>query len=590
MSKDQKKTRKDIENNKEDNKNVKSSKSRNKSTRDSKGSGGSSKNNTSKRKGTGRVQQKKDERDKSKAPVQNKEENKSDNPVTENDKKRTNHWSWYAADESILRDSASFSYNTPIGVNVDWGLPTGYKLNSRLKTLPGVMVLPYLPVPGEANGDRTDAVNIAAQNLYTYVRHVNSGSRNYEPSDLMMYVLAMDGIYCGLEYIRRAYGIERVYSIKNRYLGQYLNRVSGVNDMTSQLVNYRTMYNLMVKRIGALCVPNSFPILKRHSWMTSMIFADAQTAKAQLYVYRPYALPKWSPRTSETGSSLQYVALQGGTISDFEEVLTGMLDAILSDEDCGVMSGDILKAFGDSGVVKLESLSEDYTVEPVVDYSVLSQIQNTVTVPLTMEAGGPIVVQVSDTTGLASYIQFSFPLNSSTCIGGAAGLAKAIPSDYDINKILTVYTEVPEPKDTMVASRNMVTIKSEHGSTFDSADFIFGTELFVGLEIYTDPSDYALTTRLTTQTIIRVELNESNTTNLFNLASLHTKFACAPSIYVFATSQVEANVFYQLIGDLDNYTIIAPVNMHNMHTAATLNEYSVPLMGAFSNKTGKGLS
>lgn len=53
-----------------------------------------------------------------------------------------------------------------------------------------------------------------------------------------------------------------------------------------------------------------------------------------------------------------------------------MLNALISSEDIGIMSGDILKAYGSENMMKVSSIGEDFRIEPVYSKEVLTQINS----------------------------------------------------------------------------------------------------------------------------------------------------------------------------------------------------------------------
>lgn len=302
---------------------------------------------------------------------------------------KDNDWTWYAANEQLLRDSASFSYNYPLGSPINWN---SMRQDKNDLAVPGVMSFETSTCFGFTD-DANDAINIASRNIYTYVRHANSGSSNYDAPDLMIYLMAMDSIYSTLAYLKRVYGIANVYSYTNRYLPQTLVRANHINfdDLLAHLSDYRGQINALVVKAGSMCVPDTMPIFKRHMWLYSGLYYDTPTDdKAQIYMHVPHGYWKAEYNSSAApGVFLQWHPwwLQSGALSapktDFTfnmgralTVLTDMLDAVLSNESFNIMSGDILKAYTAGSIMKLEQIPESYTVVPTYSEEVLDQIQN----------------------------------------------------------------------------------------------------------------------------------------------------------------------------------------------------------------------
>lgn len=64
-----------------------------------------------------------------------------------------------------------------------------------------------------------------------------------------------------------------------------------------------------------------------------------------------------------------------------------MLNALLTNPDAGLISGDILKAYGSNGVLQVNPLASDYSLTPVHDMDILMQIRNASYIPIVMNSG-----------------------------------------------------------------------------------------------------------------------------------------------------------------------------------------------------------
>lgn len=104
----------------------------------------------------------------------------------------------------MVKDVASLSFNLPYGTRS--GLPSPSNRESRVTTsVPGILTIRFVTSLGVANGSVASAINVAAKNIYSYVRFANSGARNYDSPDLMMYLLAMDSAYMFYAYLTKLY-------------------------------------------------------------------------------------------------------------------------------------------------------------------------------------------------------------------------------------------------------------------------------------------------------------------------------------------------------------------------------------------------
>lgn len=153
--------------------------------------------------------------------------NKADVPHVKTSSSKDNDPSWYTHIYPLVNDVANFNYNIPVGTpfdpysNVPRVENTRYNLGVNKETtlgrvVPGIMTFNVTPSIGYS-ADPTSAPNIAAQQMYTIVRKANSGAVNYDKTDLMMTVIAMDNAYMLYEILLRAYRSIGKYDPNSRY-------------------------------------------------------------------------------------------------------------------------------------------------------------------------------------------------------------------------------------------------------------------------------------------------------------------------------------------------------------------------------------
>lgn len=263
---------------------------------------------------------------------------------------------WYATNSQILKDAASFSYNDALGApfRVDriWDFQNPARPSIFTASIPGLMSIQLYPTPGVST-DHFSPINIAAQNIYSYVRYQNSGAANYNPPDLMMYLLAMDSLFSCWNWMKRIYGIASQYSQKNRYMPYALLRANGLkpDEIFANLSDLRAFINQCAARISAFCVPAVMPYFVRHSWLYSNVYKDSDTDKAQQYMFVPAIFYQYDETSSTTGTQLTQVNVcnhNTGTPIGFSalcQIITDMMNALQYSEDVGIMSGESLNSF-----------------------------------------------------------------------------------------------------------------------------------------------------------------------------------------------------------------------------------------------------
>ena len=300
---------------------------------------------------------------------------------------KPNDWRWYAQNEQLLKDSSSFPYSWPLGNKLNLGV-NAPEVNKG--SLPGVMAIWTAPTFGWSDNPNSP-VNVAARNIYSFVRHANSGHANYDAPDLMLYMCAMDSIYSYLSFLKRVYGVISTYSYTNRYYPKAVITAMTVDydDIQRNLADFRGFINSFAVKVGSMCIPASMSYMAKHMWMYSGLYYDSDQDKAQTYLFVPNNLYRYALDTDGAGmlesfSLAEYYTTRGTSDHDpsyinFEglrKIADDMLNPILRSEDMNIMSGDILKAFGAANIYKVEGIGETYTVLPSYEPEVLDQIQN----------------------------------------------------------------------------------------------------------------------------------------------------------------------------------------------------------------------
>lgn len=500
-----------------------------------------------------------------------------------------NDWTWYANNEYLLRDSASLAYSNPAGVPFNWR-NAKMGVSGSNYSFPGIITLEVAPTIGGALNP-SDAVNVAARNIYSYVRHANSGHANYDAPNLMLYLLAMDSLYSAYSWLTRAYGLIRTFSQKNRYIPEPLFAAMGLdyNDFLYNQVQFRFWLNTVAERIGSLCVPASMTYMMRHMWMFQNVFVDNMGLKAQMYVYNPAYFVKYVPVAEGIDAPALENTLQVNPPSvklTFEAVsaaVNEMIDCVMRQEDLNIMSGDILKAFGEGSVWKLVPIHEDYDITAVYSDEVLHQIHNATCCNQSWFAS----------TGARRY-KFYEHIDAATAVSWIKQTEMPGDSLSPLGWILDVHTDTPDPALTMVATRLMHGCGDwelqNPGLTSQNVT-ICGSEvctrMFVTSAALAAP--FGPVTELLSTTVQQGSNTDTLIAQMKNAAKL-ANFSMHPSMYVYKISQVSTQpVRYgvqvaEVISDIDNYTLITNEELIKMHETALLSEFNVPLMGSWAHK------
>lgn len=515
------------------------------------------------------------------------------------DKGGNNAPEWYAQNAQLLADAASFPYSFPLGTSYNVKKITdvpGFTTDS----VGGIFVASLQPTIGVAT-DANSPVNVAARNLYSYVRHANSGHANYDAPDLMLYIIAMSSLYSFHAWLQRAYGTMMLYSPTNRYYPKAVIEAMGLDfdDLMSNLAQFRYLLNQVAVKVGSMCVPATLSYFARQVWMYSGIYVDSLTNKAQSYMYNPTsffvfnALAEGDDPTQYTGGELKKLSRTifpgaGITVAQLTGLFNEMMNPILSNEDLNIMSGDILKAFGEGQVYHIPDTPENYIVLPTYNPEVLSQIQNS-------NAVGGVNIDVTQDVTIGGGFLISKPY---TEYANAAYTTRAVLNSGD--KVITMLKDAVQPADTMVASRLITRMSLPEGqkayvescgseicTRFTLVKFGFDNNSVWSVQfLSTDDGSCVLNTQIDYAGNMAEEALTKLITDLKFMSYL-SQFDQHPEILLLTTitsipstgSKLKENTYSGSLFDLANYTVIDQQAIAKMHEVALLSEFDVLQMG-----------
>jgi hypothetical protein len=507
-------------------------------------------------------------------------------------KEVANDPNWYLVNGQLAQNVANFSYNLATGERIHLApdITTGTGLKPTNMRLPGVCAIHTGPSVGVANG-ATAPVNVAMKDIYSFVRHANSGHANYDAPDLMLYLLAADSVQTFWAYMVRAYGIARVYSQVNRYMGDAMLTAMGFNpdSLRSNMPQFLAFINQYAIKASVLAVPNTMTYFLRHQWMYHNIYMDEDNAKAQTYMYVPSYLYKYNINETTNAGELVPVWLcdkisANGVIltatpkawTEIASIATDILNAMLSQEDCGIMSGDILKAYGSDKLFRFDQIPTEYAISPVYSEEVLEQFHNTdflghfVGVATSIE--GTVKVQIDPDAAFTVAQDTGIGQGTLRCNPYVVGSAWNAYS-----KFLDFWKDDVTPEMSLVASRNKAHatlvnygVVNKQGTAVANAiamalesvgsEFVFCAEIF-----YYD----SLTGVLSSIDV----MPSSAATTTYNTAAVaqSTKFNEFPLL-----PGVAAGFLNMPVGEMSNFTVISGAEVTAMHNCAMLSMFGVP--------------
>lgn len=503
---------------------------------------------------------------------------------------KLNHPEWYAKNEQLLTSSASFSYSWPLGNNLDLNYDHS-TLNDTIKatlknteSIPGLCSLQWVPTIGYSV-DKNSPVNIAARNIYSWVRHANSGSANYDAPDLMMYLVAADSLYSLYAMMRRLYGVMRLYTPLNKYYPEALVRAMGFdfNDMQDNLANLNFFINEFAIKVGSTAVPADMAYHRRHIWLNDNIYVDnATSGKAQTYMFVQKAYFKFN-NLGTTGTKLTSEVLPDNcTFKQLTEFARSILSPIMGDEDFGIMSGDIIKAYGITNCIKLDEVPTNYTVLPLFDPDTLLQIKNMSLVGNPQFSSSSIPVsklEVTQDPSINEGILISNPVFGEYVEDTPGNPGNSAPL---LKKLITQYVDAPAPIDTMRATR-FATIASESialsGTNLVANVFkTFGSEVATLAEIWTwsksTSGTWSLSKVQTTMGLDYIEDHGGTPAVNSSIAKIIKSISVMdyfPIVYLCERGQPIDYIF-----EVNAYTTMVVHDLEKLHETALISEFDVP--------------
>nr|AVD54030.1 capsid [Macaque picobirnavirus 4] len=491
-----------------------------------------------------------------------------------------NDLKWYGKG-TLLKDAASFSFPTASGrkhtvIDLQPGITVSADFQ-RYQVYPGIMELDMINLPGSI-GSWHDPVNVMIRKIYSFIRHQNSGSKNYDAADLGVYFQVYDNAVSFYAYMVRLYGTLRSLIVQNSYTPQDLVTVMGADytDLVANMAAFRAYINTYAVRLAALKVPSNLHFIERHMWLYSNIFADAPTPKAQMYIIKPAAFWEYTvgstPETTKFALTEVVPACADGSRYTYERLrVTGdrFLNSVLNNEDFNIMSGDIIKAYGDQ-VFTVNMINEDYLVTPVYEPEVLFQLHNATLLPCTSSTSSTpsgwtnwtIKQDYSEDANVGALVgEFGIPMWSSTVGNQFGSVIKGVTrAPFDVP------TAQPDHELCALGTRMMVVGKVEKreeqggGKLWYFVPTAYGTEICVGALVYKHQAPSGILT------FHELSFNEASAFSVYPLLNTASgKFA------VDAITVSNAGV----VGNIDNITWLTHDEVARVHEACLLGVYGL---------------
>lgn len=479
---------------------------------------------------------------------------------------RDNDPTWYTSYPGIYSATANISFNQPVGVPLNLGDANDQALGitDSAWRVPNVMAIDVALTPGVTTSG-SSMINTSMFQNYNFVRHANSGSKNYDAVDLQMYFLAVDNALAMLWQGIRAFGTMGSFSPLNRAIPKSLFRAYGLDyeSWTSNPAQVRARLNLAATKMTSLCIPKNARLTARHQSLFQNVFMDGLSVKSQMYVFRLGTYHTWGRMSNVGKLTANNLPISTQlTVDQYFDILDAQLQPLLEDEDINVMSGDVLKAYGSAGLTPIPITPELY-VTPITSSDenpyMMSQIENMrwftglSNLDITQSTNGHIVFEPSRIIPTDTIIN-----NIESAVSSITHLLNSRKVEVTNDDVIEMTRLQPAYGSEMVDSGLQVRVRS------------CGTELPLNVNIVTDGE------------VTDLAPIYNSYFGIGEIPSKYFNFDYAPYIYrallVNEGSTYKCKVM-DVVGDLSNYTTISKVNIDLLHDTAVASEFLIDQPG-----------
>lgn len=509
--------------------------------------------------------------------------------------KGRNDVNFYVVSEQILKDVASYSWNQATGTRVQLNNPLFATLSTEGSfAVPGVITEWIVPSYGYVT-DRTGAINVAASYMYTFVRHANSGSRNYDPNDLFLAVAATAEVFAAISWAKRIYETMGEYQFFNRYFPEAVLEQQGVNfdDIKHNLPQFRARLNLAIRSLRQFAIPSTLPIFARRVQIFSAMYKEGDTQKDQLYQFTPEGFMRFSLDTDGAGQ-LEFDTWQSHATTNqrmgYEDIL-GWIEAMVRDvmtvPDISLIMGDVLKAYG-SNLVTMGEIHEDSGLVVSTDLSVLEQFKNATVIPWNYY-NHPTLSQ-DPSKGFLVFTPKCVVGNSDALTDYQNAAQRNGIQTLTEDRLLTTIRVEPTPGDVMEMTRLTVAAESFSASEtgWTTVNLITGSEIVTNCTmsefVYDVDSGQLTMSSNQLQYYLLYDTTAASAVEItrdFRVFARASNFKFHPAMHVLSFRQSQSNpaavnfadayFFY----DVDNFMTIHKSDVDAIHRAALLAEYGL---------------
>lgn len=494
---------------------------------------------------------------------------------------RGNPVNYYTKYDKFVMDAANLPFATPLGAEnfVNYSVADDSDAHVYSYTdeyyVPGVMAIHFVPTIGVSK-DFTSPINRSSIRFYTYLRSNQKASGKYDHQDISMMEIAMDSCYMFHGLCSKIYGIINEFSPLNEYYSRALISALHVdyNSLRANLQDFRAYINAYAYSLGQYALPDNITLFDRHRWMVEGMYVDSTSTRAQTYMFVPEGFWQYDD-TVETGSQCTFMRYNYSsetplnTFADLKRIGDQLLNAVSNNADFAIISGDIYNFYG-GNVYQLPYIDENYTILPVYEETVLSQIEN--------------LTYVGDLRTETLVISQNPNVNEGAIIFRPKTMQKRSTT---YNRVpINFHHDSPTPEQVIEATRLIAVIQPATTTSGEKDAWgevtACGTEIVTSLSIYTrDPSvSSGFSIYKDSYQTVEYYVGNSTVAALYNYARNFlalAQFDWAPRKELWIRDDDSADT-YNIVGstwDTDNYSAVPVDYISNIHLGCLLSLFKV---------------
>lgn len=518
--------------------------------------------------------------------------------------KIANDPNWHGKNSQIVNDLCNYPFNHMQGFPVKLGKQSSWTKNY----FASLMVLGFDWFTGISENFKS-MLNTAATNIWEFVRSRNAGATNYQAGDIFTNIVigALD-IVSTVQYCVRLFGSVKLFSVYNRLSPRMFIESMGIqyDDFVSNIAVYRGRLNLLIAKATSIVLPKQFPLYDWVASMSSNIYKDrdSDTGREQYYAFGKKVFHIYDSKGSPNGGRVRllkgtdigltydaivYLSSSRSKLMKFDvilNILEAQINAIVTDEDCNIIMGDLIKAYGSEAKFwSLHPVTDDEAVTPIYSEEVLNQIHNAILLPsldgeasmygnrltvigngtytntLEQDENGYLISNFSVTYGLGSY-----PDSESGFYGSDA--------DDNMYYLIDSNHSQPSPDEILNMSRmqnryyvtvNETTAKTTIKVVSNSAIILFADHYYIGNDSGMESIKYK-------QHALNFQASEIARASVFDWH---------PILYNMMEDPMYGAHPFLPIADLNNCVAIDGITLQRMHDVDFASLLDIPFTGKF---------